>query len=318
MREERTGVIKHNEFDSDTVGLMLQHAYTGEYGITKRPFPLSFLERESQHEDMEQVIRETEKEKAEKEEAVRKSRNESGNEIGSSDGVESESLAAAAAVAAVATDDGTVADDGGLLIDALNTLSLSDQNTDSTQSGETVRERQQFHPAFTPISNCPIPLGSSQPGIIDQLVTHARVYGLANYYDMERLRDYSRNKFSKIVDQRRVDLRSEHTLRSFIDVVKEIGARTSNSNDSLRMSFLKLIMEHATDLCTNADFIKDLGDSGLCELAADMLREVALSLERDRHFHIDRRKNLMTLHTRMTEKEEFWEDCAPGWKRGYR
>jgi hypothetical protein len=114
-----------------------------------------------------------------------------------------------------------------------------------------------------------------------------------------------------------VDLSAEHTLRSVIDVVKEIGARTNKPGDPLRMMFLKLIMEHATDLCCDPDFIKDLGDSGLSGLAADMLHEVALSLVRDREFYIDRRKNLMTLHTRMTGKEEFWEDCAPGWKRKY-
>jgi hypothetical protein len=256
------------------------------------------------------VAREAEKEEAKKQEAVGKSANGSGNGTGLNEGVGSGPVAAAA-VADVAADDGAVADDGTLqplLSDTLNTLSLSTQNTDSAQSGETIRERQPFGSAR---------LGRPPLGITDQLVTHARVYDLADYYEMQTLREYSCNRFSKIVDQRRVDLSAEHKLRSVIDVVKEIGARTNKPGDPLRMMFLKLIMEHATDLCCDPDFIKDLGDSGLSGLAADMLHEVALSLVRDRQFYIDRRKNLMTLHTRMTEQEEFWEDCAPGWKRKY-
>jgi hypothetical protein len=47
MREERTGLIEHKQFDSDTVELMVQHAYAGQYAVTKRPVPLSLLERES-------------------------------------------------------------------------------------------------------------------------------------------------------------------------------------------------------------------------------------------------------------------------------
>lgn len=66
MREKHTGVIRHNEFDSDTVELMLRYVYTGEYDVMKRPVPLSFLESESAQEDKEQVAREAEKEEAKK------------------------------------------------------------------------------------------------------------------------------------------------------------------------------------------------------------------------------------------------------------
>jgi hypothetical protein len=160
MREKHTGVIRHNEFDSDTVELMLRYVYTGEYEVTKRPVPLSVLESESQQEDREQVAREAEKEEAKKQKAVGKSANESGNGIGSSVGVGSGPVAAAS-VTAVAADDGAVAHDGALqplLSDTLNTLSLSTQNTDSAQSGETIRERQQFGSAQ---------LGSPSLGITD-------------------------------------------------------------------------------------------------------------------------------------------------------
>jgi hypothetical protein len=315
MREKHTGVIKHNEFDSDTVALMLQHAYTGEYEVTKRPVPLSFLESESAQEDKEQVAREAEKEKAKKQEAVGKSADESGNGIGLNEGVGSGPVAAAA-VAAVAADHDEVADDGTLqplLSDTLNTLSHHTQNTDSAQSGEKIRKRQQFGTAYIPNFNASFPLGIPWPGIIDQLVTHARVNGLADYYEMQTLREYSCRRFSQIVNQRGVDLRPGHTL-PFIDVVKEVGARTDKPSDPLRMTFLKLIMEHATDLCCHPGFVKELGDSGLSGLAADMLHEVALSLVRDRLFYVEQRKKLRAIHTSMTDKEESWEDCAPGWQ----
>jgi hypothetical protein len=93
MEEKRTGVIKHKQFDSATVELMIQHAYAGEYAVTKRPVPLWMLERDSELEDVEQEARE-----AEKEEAV-------GNENDLSQDAESSRLdiAAATSIAAAIT-----------------------------------------------------------------------------------------------------------------------------------------------------------------------------------------------------------------------
>jgi len=294
MREDRTRVIEHNEFDSGTVALMLEHAYVGNNEVTKRPVPLSILERESQLEDMEQKAREVQKEEAEKKKGVKS---------GGSAAIDA--TAATAPAAADADSDGGTAS----ISDSLNTLSLSSQNAASSQSGEPVRKQQQSSSRSTYVFSPSIPLHSL--GIVDQLITHARVYGLADYYEIEKLRAYSCNSFGQIVD-RRVDLRPD--LRRFIEVVEEVGARTDKSDDPLRNCFLKLIMEHATDLCTNRGFIKELGDSGHCGLAADMLREVSESLVRDRYLFIDRRKAVMTLHRSMTEKEKFWHDCAPGWR----
>jgi hypothetical protein len=318
MREERTGLIEHKQFDSDTVELMVQHAYAGQYAVTKRPVPLSLLERELEQDEVDQRTREAERKEAEKGEAIGKSGNEGGNEDDLSQDVESNTPSAAAAAAAIVTsaDDATVTRPVSNLP---NAPSPSIQNMAPPQNGETVRQQQQLglHPLSQALDSY-IPQSNQWLGIIDQLVTHVRLYGLADYYEMKTLREYSCNRFSKIVDQR-VDLRPEHTMRSFIDVVREVGARTYPSDPcGLRGSFLKLIMEHATDLCTNRGFIKDLGDSGLSELAADMLQEVSECMLRDRYYHIDRRKNLMTLHKRLTEREDFWEGCAPGWKKGYR
>ena len=295
MREDRTKVVEHNEFDSGTVALMLEHAYVEKYEVTKRPVPLRMLERESQLADIEQKDREAEKEEAEKGKVVK-----------------SEGLAAvidAAAATAPAAADGD--SDGGAasISNSLNTFSLSSQNAAPSQSGEPVRRQQQSGSRSTYVFSPGIPLHSL--GIVDQLITHARVYGLADYYEIEKLRAYSCNSFGEIVD-RRVDLRPE--LRRFIEVVEEVGAKTAKSDDPLRACFLKLTMEHATDLCINRSFIKEPGDSGLCGLAADMLREVSESLVRDRYLFIDRRKAVMALQRSMTEKEKFWDDCAPGWR----
>ena len=304
MEEKRTGVIKHKEFDSATVELMIQHAYAGEYAVTKRPVPLWMLERDSELEDVEQEARE-----AEKEEAV-------GNENDLSQDAESSRLDIASATSIAAAITSAVNDTVALPVSSPPTaLSPSTQNIAPSQNADTVRQQQQ-RGSFG--LNTFIPQSNQGLGIVDQLVTHARVYGRADYYEMQKLREYSCGRFSNIVNER-VDLRPESMMRSFIDVVREIGARTTSSNPcGLRRCFLKLVMEHATDLCINPGFIKDLGESGHSELAADMLQEVSECMVRDRYYHIDRRKNLMTLHTRLTEREEFWEGCSPGWKNGYR
>jgi hypothetical protein len=313
MEEKRTGVIKHKEFDSATVELMLQHAYAGEYAVTKRPVPLWLLERDSELGDMEYEAME-----AGKEEAVSKSGDGIGNETGLSQDEETNRSDIASDAAVITSADAD--DDVALPVSSpTNAPSPSTQNMAPAQNGEIACQKQQpGSSSSTHVFNATIPPGNQWLGAVDQLVTHARVYGLADYYEMEELREYSCDRFSEIVNQR-VDLRPGNMLRTFIDVVREIGARTTSSNPcGLRSCFLKLVMEHATDLCTNPGFIKDLGDSGHSELAAEMLQEVSECMVRDRYYHIDRRRNLMTLHARLTEREEFWEVSAPGWKNGHR
>ena len=235
---------------------------------------------------MDQRTREAERKEAEKGEAIGKSGNEGGNEDDLSQDVESNTPSAAAAAAVTSADDATVTRPVSNLP---NAPSPSIQNMAPPQNGETVRQQQQLglHPLSQALDSY-IPQSNQWLVIIDQLVTHVRVYGLADYYEMQKLREYSCGRFSNIVNER-VDLRPESMMRSFIDVVREIGARTTSSNPcGLRSCFLKLVMEHATDLCTNPGFIKDLGDSGHSELAAEMLQEVAECMVRDRYYHIDR------------------------------
>ena len=139
------------------------------------------------------------------------------------------------------------------------------------------------------------------------------MYGLADYYEMWVLRNYALNEFSTLVHYRRLDIRKGNAIGSFIDVVREVGSRTAGP-DPLRVSFLKLAMEHATDVCTNAQFIKDLGGTGFSDLAADMLYEVAQQMARDCWDYINKRITMTTTIPHMKEKEESWDDCAPGWR----
>jgi hypothetical protein len=126
---------------------------------------------------------------------------------------------------------------------------------------------------------------------------------------------YALRQFAIRVHEGRLVLHPEHKLRSLIDVVREVGARTvPGVDDPLRKSFLKLVTDHATELCTNHDFIRDLGKSGLSEIAADMLLAVSQQVLRDRHFYVSLKIDLTALQSEMKEKEEFWEYCAPGWR----
>jgi hypothetical protein len=311
MTEQHTGVIEHKVFDSDTVELMLQFAYSGAYVVTKRPVPLSSLDRKYEGGTMEEGLEEAIQDETEKDEVEGDIASGTGDDDGSGKGVGSKGVGAADTTAADATAADATAADATVAADA--------GARDDGAVVETIRDRQEPKSLSPHVSNATIPWSDS-PWLrfTDQLVTDARVYGLADYYEMEGLRSYALESFSSLVHQRRLDLREGDTMESFIDVAREVGTRTATGTDlredPLRNSFLKLVMEHATDLCTNRQFIKDLGNSGFTDLAADMLYEVAQQMRRDCHYSIDKRISMTTILSHMKEHEEFWEDCAPGWR----
>lgn len=300
MTEQQTGLIEHKVFDSDTVELMLQYAYARAYVITKRPVPLSLLEREHEEENIEEGLGETVQKKTEKDEV------EGDNANGTGDGRDSDQGARSDGV------DGVVADAGAHATAVEG--AAAQENMAPVPRVETIRNRQEPDSLSAHVSNANIPW-SRCPWlrVTDGLVTNTRVYGLADYFEMGELRNYALERFSSLVDQRRLEIWRENILEGLIDVVREVSARTASGNDCLRTSFLKLIAEHPADLCTNLHFIRELGDSGLSDIVVDMLRTVAQQLRRDREHYISSRKDMLELQSKMKGPEDFWDYCAPGW-----
>jgi hypothetical protein len=296
MTEQQTGLIEHKVFDSDTVELMLQYAYAGAYVITKRPVPLSLLERKLEEEEKEAGLGGAVQKGTEKGVVEGDCARVSANENVLSDDLGIDEVGAADATAA-AHDDGAV---------ARETMTQAPR-------AETIRDPHQPGTLSTHVSNATLPW-SDCPwlSVTDGLITNARVYGLADYYEMDELRNYALERFSSLVDQRRLEIWRENILEGLIDVVREVSARTAPGNDCLRTSFLKLIAEHPADLCTNLHFIRELGDSRLSDILADMLRAVAQQLRRDREHYISFRKDMLGLQSKMKEPEDFWDYCAPG------
>lgn len=135
----------------------------------------------------------------------------------------------------------------------------------------------------------------------DLWVIHARVYGLADYYDMMELRDHAYGCFMGVVDDEWEDV----IMDGFIDVVREVSKRTtpynsltSNpSNHSLRAGFLALVSTYASKLGADSSFIAALCDPALKDIAVEIFcalgqrmvrleeekREMASSFEIERH-----------------------------------
>jgi len=313
MRERHTGVIEHKEFDSDTVELMVQFIYAGAYLVTKRPTHLWLLEMQEKMEKAKRraenaEVEETEAEntKAEKTAAELEKLEDQMNDF--SRGVrgarglllplqppmplQTESYRQAAAhslrerFAAVAdraaqassstpiasSQDSQDSDDGyseylDWSSDEAYTLDLGGEGTSSDNESKVVHEQH-------------------------KLITHAQMYGLADYYQMEDLSQYALENFITVAEGG-FDL--QLTPRTFIEVAREVRARTDALDDPLRASLIELFMRHASDLCEDHYFVNHLGGAGLIGIAADMLDAVAQQIRSDDQEYHARRRELMTV-----------------------
>lgn len=101
----------------------------------------------------------------------------------------------------------------------------------------------------------------------EKWVAHARVYGLADYYDMPHLRFYALEQFKNVTEN--VD--NSDDLEDFIDVVEEVCKRTVREHDPLRGLVHEIVLLHAPILACNGSFITALGErEKLQDFAADM------------------------------------------------
>lgn len=110
----------------------------------------------------------------------------------------------------------------------------------------------------------------------DMWVIHARVYGLADYYEMSELRDHAQRCFKRVALNESKDV----NLDGFINVVREVCQRTTSddstsinlSDKTLRSGFLSLVWTYATKLATDRTFIAALCDPELKDITVDIFR----------------------------------------------
>jgi hypothetical protein len=100
--------------------------------------------------------------------------------------------------------------------------------------------------------------GPVELSIADKLVIHARVYGLADYYDMPELRDYAYHCFMDIANAGLEDV----DLEGFDNVVREVCRTTIRGDCSaanmygspLRSGFHSFVALYAPKLALDANF----------------------------------------------------------------
>lgn len=133
MREKKTGIIEHQEFDEDTMQRMIDFAYKRKYDVTQRP------------------------------------------KGSPSEGIES--LARDAALLAIEEDASN------------EVVGLTGDDLDGDGVSPAMEEEEQINLSTT-----------------DLLVIHARVYGLADYYDMAELCDYAQRCFEHVAENKPEDV----------------------------------------------------------------------------------------------------------------
>lgn len=106
---------------------------------------------------------------------------------------------------------------------------------------------------------------------IDQMVIHARVYGLAEYYDMAELRIHACGSFNHAAD-------GGLDPKGFVNVARAVcrkitrddGSLRSQSDSPLRRSFFAHLTKHAPDLARDPDFVAALYETNLRDFAGDI------------------------------------------------
>lgn len=124
----------------------------------------------------------------------------------------------------------------------------------------------------------------------DKWVIHARVYGLADYYDMPELRDHACGCFMEVADY---DL-EDSDLEGFDEVAREVCKTTMREDGStgysydspLRSGFLSLVARYAPKLALDPNFSAVLCEPDLQDSIADVFGVLAqrisdLEVERD-------------------------------------
>jgi hypothetical protein len=108
----------------------------------------------------------------------------------------------------------------------------------------------------------------------DRWIIHARVYGLADYYDMSELRELAHSRFMAVADEQPTDA----DLNGFIYVAREVCRRTTAADGmiaihyetSLRTDFLSLIARYASKLSLDSDFVAGLNEPDLLDIMSDI------------------------------------------------
>jgi hypothetical protein len=328
MSEKHTGIIEHKEFDSDTVELMVQYAYTKIYLVTKRPARLSLLEKEHGSVEVDRAEEETMKEETET--AELDGENDSGKGVRS----DVDDAAAVAAKTAAAKTAATAANayqdriarvirnshwmteeagdydfEKDLSPEELLDIAGSEKAAEDDKQDE-ISGNDETSPPTSPHSNDTKPDVGDQLTSTDDLVVHARVYGLAEYYDMAELRRYAQKRFMQTADNRGQKWSSlpRSTLVNFIDVVREVGARTLRGvNDPLRNYFLELVVRYATELSLEGYTASNLGDSSLSDIVADMFVAALNKIRTDTQDWNARGRELRVLQANLRKTGASWE-----------
>jgi hypothetical protein len=108
----------------------------------------------------------------------------------------------------------------------------------------------------------------------DKWIIHARVYGLADYYDMSELRELAHSRFMAVADGQA----ASPDLSGFVNVAREVCRRTTAADGmiaipyktSLRTGFLSLIARYASKLSLDSDFVAGLNEPDLRNIMSDI------------------------------------------------
>ena len=124
----------------------------------------------------------------------------------------------------------------------------------------------------------------------DKCVIHARVYGLADYYDMPELRDHAYGRFMNATNHELDD----DDLKGFGNVAREVCKMTMRDDglagnafgSPLRSGFLSLVALYAPKLAANSEFTVALCELDVQDSAADIFCALArrtgeVEMERD-------------------------------------
>ena len=127
-----------------------------------------------------------------------------------------------------------------------------------------------------PQDDADAPMPGNEPtelSTTDKLIVHARVYGLADYYDMGELRDHAYRCFMGVADYELEDAE----LKGFDNVAREVCRTTTRSDGSagnsyespLRSGFLSLVALYAPKLANDGNFAAALYEPDLQEMFSD-------------------------------------------------
>lgn len=157
-------------------------------------------------------------------------------------------------------------------IAAMDSLSIEDAIEDPTITGGVTLP--QDNTDATKIDEESIELSPT-----DKWVIHARVYGLAEYYDMPELRDHAYDHFVSVAN----DELEDSDLEGFDKVAREVCKTTVRQDGSagysydspLRSGFLSLVARYAPKLALDANFSAALCEPDLQDSSADFFGVLA-------------------------------------------